>query len=95
MCEIIEGIFYVLRSGCPWLLLRDSFPPWRAVYRCFSELRDGGSLKASTIIWPGAIGNALAWTSPSAVVIKSQSVKTLGGRHLHPHRDSSKDLPTR
>src|SRR3546814_18518373 len=40
MRQIVEAIFYVLRSGCPWRLLPDSFPPWRTVYRWFSELRD-------------------------------------------------------
>ena len=40
MRQIVEAIFYVLRSGCPWRLLPDSFPQWRTVYRWFSELRD-------------------------------------------------------
>jgi transposase len=31
MRGIINAIFYVLRSGCPWRLLPDSFPPWRPV----------------------------------------------------------------
>jgi len=30
MREIIEVSFYMLRSRCPWRLLPDSFPPWRA-----------------------------------------------------------------
>ena len=40
--EIINAIFYVLRSGCAWRLLPDSFPPWRTIYRWFARLRDGG-----------------------------------------------------
>ena len=42
MRRIIEAILYVLRSGCPWRLLPDSFPPWGTVYGWFSELRDAG-----------------------------------------------------
>ena len=29
--EIVNAIFYVLRAGCAWRLLPDSFPPWRTV----------------------------------------------------------------
>ena len=44
MRRIIEAILYVLRSGCPWRLLPDSFPPWGTVYGWFSELRDAGGV---------------------------------------------------
>ena len=39
--EIINAIFYVLRAGCAWRMLPDSFPPWRTTYRWFARLRDG------------------------------------------------------
>ena len=42
MRRIGEAIFYVLRCGCPWRLLPDSFPPWGTVCAWFTELRDGG-----------------------------------------------------
>src|SRR3546814_8706377 len=42
MREIVEAIFYLLRAGCPWRLLPDSFPPWRTVYHWFCTLRDDG-----------------------------------------------------
>ena len=41
MREIINGIFYVMRSGCPWRLLPIDFPPWSTVYRWFAAWRDG------------------------------------------------------
>ena len=37
--KVINAIFYVLRAGCAWRLLRDSFPPWRTIYRWFARLR--------------------------------------------------------
>jgi transposase len=43
--EVLDAIFYVLRSGCPWRFLPDSFPPWRTVYRLFGELRDTGGFE--------------------------------------------------
>jgi transposase len=33
--EILNGVFYVLKSGCPWRLLPRKLPPWETVY--FSE----------------------------------------------------------
>ena len=35
MRGIINGIFYVMRSGCPWCLLSSDLPPWSTVYRWF------------------------------------------------------------
>jgi transposase len=29
--EILNAIFYVLRSGCAWRLLPRDFPPWETV----------------------------------------------------------------
>jgi putative transposase len=28
MREIVNGIFYVMRAGCPWRLLPKDLPPW-------------------------------------------------------------------
>jgi putative transposase len=30
--EIVNAIFYVMRSGCAWRLLPADFPPWSTVY---------------------------------------------------------------
>jgi transposase len=32
MREIVNGIFYVMRSGCPWRLLPNDLPPWGKIY---------------------------------------------------------------
>ena len=29
--EILDAIFYVVRSGCAWRLLPHDFPPWKTV----------------------------------------------------------------
>ena len=77
MREIVNAIFYVLRGGIAWRLLRHCFPPWRTVYGWFIRLRD-----AST--WE-CINHHLVMldrertgreASPSAAIIDSQSVKT-------------------
>ncbi len=38
---ILDAVFYVLKSGCPWRLLPRDFPPWKTVYDCGSGA--GGS----------------------------------------------------
>ncbi|MGI4876319.1 MAG: IS5 family transposase [Janthinobacterium lividum] len=81
MRGIVEAILYVLRAGCPWRLLPDSFPPWRAAYRWFARLRDDGAFER--------LNHALVQADrirvgrrpcPSAAVIDSQSVKATEAR---------------
>ena len=75
--EIMNAIFYIMRTGCPWRFLPDGFPPWQTVYRWFAAFRDGGLFER--------INHALVMAdrqrvgreaSPSAAIIDSQSVKT-------------------
>ena len=40
MREIINGIFYVMRAGCPWRLLPSDLPPWNTIYCWFAKFRD-------------------------------------------------------
>jgi transposase len=42
MREMTNSIFYVLRSGCPWRLLPEHFPPHQTTYRWFVRFRDEG-----------------------------------------------------
>jgi hypothetical protein len=42
MREILNGIFYVVRAGCPWRLLPNDLPPWETIYRWFAVWRDDG-----------------------------------------------------
>jgi transposase len=35
---ILDAVFYVLKSGCPWRLLPSDFPPWKTVYDWFEEV---------------------------------------------------------
>src|SRR4028119_1267242 len=42
LCDVFDGIFYILRSGCPWRLLPPAFPPWPTVYYHFRKFRLSG-----------------------------------------------------
>ena len=33
--EVLNAIFYVVRSGCAWRLLPHEFPPWQTAYHYF------------------------------------------------------------
>jgi transposase len=77
MREIINGIFYVMRAGCPWRLVPRDLPPWGTIYRWFAVWRDDGSFER--------INHALVMAdrervgrdaSPTAAIIDSQSAKT-------------------
>ena len=77
MREIVNAIFYVLRSGCAWRLLPDSFPPRQTVYGWFLRLRDDCVLERLNhhlVMLDRARSGRAA--SPSAGVLDSQSVKT-------------------
>jgi putative transposase len=75
--DILNAIFYLLRSGCAWRLLPHDLPPWKTVYHYFRLWRVQG-------IWD-TIHQALHAAirakggrdpHPSAAIIDSQSVKT-------------------
>jgi transposase len=43
--EILNAIFYILKSGCPWRLLPPDFPPWETVYWWFRRWRIDGTFE--------------------------------------------------
>jgi transposase len=43
--EILNAIFYVSKSGCPWRLLPRDFPPWETVYWWFRRWRIDGTFE--------------------------------------------------
>ena len=77
--RILDAIFYLLRSGCDWRLLRCEFPPWRTVYYWFRKWRIEGTLEHLN----AALRERLRELSgrnaqPSAGIVDSQSAKTTG-----------------
>ena len=41
--EILDAVFYILKSGCAWRLLPYEFPPWETVYHYFRRWRIDGT----------------------------------------------------
>ena len=42
--EVVNAIYYVLRTGCQWRYLPEGFPKWETVYWYFARWRKDGSL---------------------------------------------------
>jgi len=83
MREIINGLRYLLRSGCAWRLLPHDFPHWRAVYEYFRVWKKGDTwLKIHDYLHEQLREKMPREKQPSAAIVDSQSVKTTekGGR---------------
>jgi putative transposase len=77
--EILNAVFYVLKSGCPWRLLPRDYPPWRSVYHWFRRWRIDGTFECLN----GALRERLRRRlgrdpEPSAGIVDSQTVRTTG-----------------
>jgi putative transposase len=78
--EIVNAIFYVVRSGEAWRLLPHDFPPWQTVYGYYWRWRNSGLWEQlNTALVPLVRQQAGRQPQPSAAVIDSQSVKTAEG----------------
>lgn len=76
---ILNALFYVVRSGCPWRLLPRELPPWQTVYHYFRQWRlDGTWERLHTALRMKERERVGRDPHPSAGIVDSQSVKTTG-----------------
>ena len=76
---ILDAVFYVLKSGCPWRWLPRDFPPWKTVYDWFRRWRIDGTWKRLNAELRELLRVQLGRDpNPSAGIVDSQSVKTTG-----------------
>src|ERR671917_26064 len=77
--EILNAIFYLLKSGCQWPLLPHEFPRWPTVYHYFRTWRMDGTWETINRAIRDRLRVRLKRDpQPSAGVVDSQSVKTTG-----------------
>ena len=77
--EILNAIFYVVRSGCAWRLLPHDFPPWKTVYHYFRLWRVDRTWERMHAALRQRVRVRLKRNPhPSAGIVDSQSVKTTG-----------------
>jgi putative transposase len=77
--EILDAVFYVLRSGCAWRLLPRDFPPWETVYHYFRKWSLDGTWERLNHTLRECLRTTLGRNpQPSAGIVDSQSAKTTG-----------------
>ena len=77
MREVINGILYVLRSGCTWRMMPHALPPWSTAWGYFRRWRkDGNWERIYDALRPKVRELEGREPTPSAAIIDSQSVKT-------------------
>jgi putative transposase len=77
--EILNAIFYVVRSGCAWRLLPHDFPPWKTVYHYFRIWRADRTWERMHAALRQRVRVRLKRNpQPSAAIVDSQSIKTTG-----------------
>jgi putative transposase len=76
---ILNAVFYVLKSGCPWRLLPREFPPWKTVYDWFRRWRIDGTWERLNAELRELLRVRLGRDpNPSAGIVDSQTTKTTG-----------------
>jgi len=81
--EVVNAMFYQLRTGCPWRDLPHDLPPWDTAYDLFRRWRDSGMIEClHDNLRERARKQQGREATPSAAILDSQSVKTgeKGGR---------------
>ena len=75
--EILNAIFYLLKSGCQWRMLPHDFPRWPTVYHYFRRWRmDGTWERINRSLLERLRVRLKRDPQPSAGVVDSQSVKS-------------------
>jgi putative transposase len=77
--EILDAIFYMVRSGCAWRLLPHEFPPWKTIHHYFRTWRIDGTWERLHAALRHRLRVRLKRDpQPTAGIVDSQSVKTTG-----------------
>jgi len=77
MREVINGIQYLVRTGCAWRQLPHDFPPWITVYYYFRRFQKDGTWKKIHDRLRGQVRlEAGKKPTPSVGILDSQTVKT-------------------
>ena len=77
MREVLNAIFYVVKTGCQWDLLPHDFPAKGTVYEYFNTWRKDGTMEVLNRQLSEQLRQQMGReATPSATIMDSQSVKT-------------------
>jgi putative transposase len=75
--DMLDAMFYVVRTGCAWRMLPTDLPPWTAVYKQFRRWTRNGVIRRVhddlRRMWRERAGRG---SEPTAVIVDSQSART-------------------
>lgn len=92
--EIVNGILYVLRTGCSWRQMPHDLPDWHTAYHSFRLWkRDGTWERAMTSLRKQARHQLGRDEEPSAAIIDTQSIKTAPVRGIERGYESGEKNP--
>jgi putative transposase len=75
--EVLNSIFYHLKTGCHWRMLPSDFPKWQTVYYHFSKWSNDGTIEElNDLLRNRTRMEAGRVVSTSTRLIDSQSIKT-------------------
>jgi putative transposase len=78
--NLVDAIFYLLRTGCQWRQLPHDFPPWGTVSCQFCRWRKGGTWeKIEAVLHARVREQEGKQPRPTAGIVDSQSVKSSEG----------------
>lgn len=93
--QVINAIFYVLRTGCQWRFLPKDFPPKSTVWRYFDEWRHNGTFELiHDLLRRRSRTAAKPYAPRTSASVDSQSVDTTGGGEQR-GRDNAKNVDGR
>jgi putative transposase len=93
--DVVNAVFYVLRTGCQWRYLPTDFPPKSTVWRYFDEWRHNGTLDAVHDRLRTKVRTAEKPYAPRTTAsVDSQSVDTTSGGEER-GRDNAKNVDGR
>lgn len=77
MRSLVNGIFYLVRTGCAWRMLPKEYPPWQTVYYYFARFKkDGTWQRIHDLLRTRVRHKNGKHKQPTAAILDSQSVKT-------------------
>jgi len=93
--DVVNAVFYVLRTGCQWRYLPRDFPPKSTVWRYFDEWRHNGTLDTiHDLLRKKVRAQEKPYSPRTTASVDSQSVDTTSGGEQR-GRDNAKNVDGR